>query len=379
MERKVISSAEAVSEAVKRARPSVIPVYPITPQTKISEKLADYVADGELDAHYIRVESEHSAMSAAIGASGTGVRVFTATSSQGLAYMHEPVFAAAGMRVPVVMANANRALSSPINIWNDQQDSISERDSGWIQIYAETGQEAFDTILQAFKISENPEVLIPTMVCIDGFILTHTVDPVEVLSQEEVDTFLPKYTRGYSYLDPEDPMSLGTLADTESYIEIRHELEKAMEHSLEVIEEVGKEFGDLFGRYYGLVEEYKSEDADIILIAMGSICGTIKDVVDKQREEGKKVGLVRIRTYRPFPKEALKNAVKDAKLAVLDKDISLGAGGAVYLDTKATLDNEVYGFVLGLGGRDITPEQIEEIIEKTENPVNDVEWIGLRE
>ena len=174
-------------------------------------------------------------------------------------------------------------------------------------------------------------------------------------------------------------MSLGTLADTESYIEIRHELEKAMEHSLEVIEEVGKEFGDLFGRYYGLVEEYKSEDADIILIAMGSICGTIKDVVDKQREEGKKVGLVRIRTYRPFPKEALKNAVKDAKLAVLDKDISLGAGGAVYLDTKATLDNEVYGFVLGLGGRDITPEHIEEIIEKTENPVNDVEWIGLRE
>lgn len=379
MERKVISSAEAVSEAVKRARPSVIPVYPITPQTKISEKLADYVADGELDAHYIKVESEHSAMSAAIGASGAGVRVFTATSSQGLAYMHEPVFAAAGMRVPIVMANANRALSSPINIWNDQQDSISERDSGWIQIYAETGQEAFDTVLQAFKISENPDVLIPTMVCIDGFILTHTVDPVEVLSQEEVDTFLPKYTRGYSYLDPEDPMSLGTLADTESYIEIRHELEKAMEHSLEVIEEVGKEFGDLFGRYYGLVEEYKSEDADIILIAMGSICGTIKDVVDKQREEGKKVGLVRIRTYRPFPKEALKNAVKDAKLAVLDKDISLGAGGAVYLDTKATLDNEVYGFVLGLGGRDITPEHIEEIIEKTENPVNDVEWIGLRE
>lgn len=379
MERKVISSAEAVSEAVKRARPSVIPVYPITPQTKISEKLADYVADGDLDAHYIKVESEHSAMSAAIGASGAGVRVFTATSSQGLAYMHEPVFAAAGMRVPIVMANANRALSSPINIWNDQQDSISERDSGWIQIYAETGQEAFDTVLQAFKISENPDVLIPTMVCIDGFILTHTVDPVEVLSQEEVDTFLPKYTRGYSYLDPEDPMSLGTLADTESYIEIRHELEEAMEHSLEVIEEVGKEFGDLFGRYYGLIEEYKSEDADIILIAMGSICGTIKDVIDKQREEGKKVGLVRIRTYRPFPKEALKNAVKDAKLAVLDKDISLGAGGAVYLDTKATLDNEVYGFVLGLGGRDITPEHIEEIIEKTENPVNDVEWIGLRE
>ena len=379
MVKKVISSAEAVSEAVKRARPSVIPVYPITPQTKISEKLADYVADGDLDAHYIKVESEHSAMSAAIGASGAGVRVFTATSSQGLAYMHEPVFAAAGMRVPIVMANANRALSAPINIWNDQQDSISERDSGWIQLYAETGQEAFDTILQAYKISENQDILLPTMVCIDGFILTHTVDPVEVLSQEEVDSFLPKYTRGYSYLDPEDPMSLGTLADTESYLEIRHDMEIAMEHSLDVIEEVGKEFGDLFGRYYGLIEEYKSEDADIILIAMGSLCGTIKDVVDKERENGKKVGLVRIRSYRPFPKDALKVAVKDAKLAVIDKDISFGAGGAVYMDVKAALDNETYGFIIGLGGRDITPIDIEEIIEKTENPTKDIEWIGVRE
>ena len=379
MVKKVISSAEAVSEAVKRARPSVIPVYPITPQTKISEKLADYVADGDLDAHYIKVESEHSAMSAAIGASGAGVRVFTATSSQGLAYMHEPVFAAAGMRVPIVMANANRALSAPINIWNDQQDSISERDSGWIQLYAETGQEAFDTILQAYKISENQDILLPTMVCIDGFILTHTVDPVEVLSQEEVDSFLPKYTRGYSYLDPEDPMSLGTLADTESYLEIRHDMEIAMEHSLDVIEEVGKEFGDLFGRYYGLIEEYKSEDADIILIAMGSLCGTIKDVVDKERENGKKVGLVRIRSYRPFPKDALKVAVKDAKLAVIDKDISFGAGGAVYMDVKAALDNETYGFIIGLGGRDITPIDIEEIIEKTDNPTKDIEWIGLRE
>lgn len=174
-------------------------------------------------------------------------------------------------------------------------------------------------------------------------------------------------------------MSLGTLADTESYLEIRHDMEIAMEHSLDVIEEVGKEFGDLFGRYYGLIEEYKSEDADIILIAMGSLCGTIKDVVDKERENGKKVGLVRIRSYRPFPKDALKVAVKDAKLAVIDKDISFGAGGAVYMDVKAALDNETYGFIIGLGGRDITPIDIEEIIEKTENPTKDIEWIGLRE
>lgn len=376
---KVISSAEAVSEAVKKAKPSVIPVYPITPQTKISEKLAEYVANDELDANYIRVESEHSAMSAAIGASATGVRVFTATSSQGLAYMHEPVFAAAGMRLPIVMADANRALSSPINIWNDQQDSISERDAGWIQLYAETGQEAFDTVLQAYKIAENPEVSLPVMVCIDGFILTHTVDPVEVLSQEEVDSFLPKYEITHFSLDPENPMSQGTLADTNYYLELRYALEVAMEKSKEVIEQVGKEYGDMFGRHYGLIEEYKSEDADIILIAMGSICGTIKDVVDDQRAKGNKVGLIRIRSYRPFPKEALQQAVGDATLAVLDKDVSFSAGGAVYTDVKASVDNPTYGYIIGLGGRDITPDDIEEIITKTENPTKDIEWIGLRE
>ena len=376
---KVISSAEAISEAVKRAKPDVIPVYPITPQTKISEKLADYVADGELDAHYIKVESEHSAMSAAIGASGAGVRVFTATSSQGLAYMHEPVFAAAGMRVPIVMADANRALSSPINIWNDQQDSLAERDAGWIQIYAETGQEAFDTTVQAFKIAENKDVLLPVMVCVDGFILTHTVDPVELITQEEVDEFLPPYVPEHSYLDPKDPMSLGTLADPAHYMEIRYDIEKALQNSLSVIEEVGKEYGEKFGRTYGLIEEYKSEDAEIILIAMGSLCDTIKDVIDQRRENGEKIGLVRVRVYRPFPKEALKKAVGDAKLAVIDKDVSFSAGGALYLDTKATVNNDTYNYIVGLGGRDITPTQINEIIDKTKNPVNDVEWIGLKE
>ncbi|MBQ6443467.1 MAG: pyruvate ferredoxin oxidoreductase [Methanosphaera sp.] len=376
---KVISSAEAISEAVKRAKPDVIPVYPITPQTKISEKLADYVADGELDAHYIKVESEHSAMSAAIGASGAGVRVFTATSSQGLAYMHEPVFAAAGMRVPIVMADANRALSSPINIWNDQQDSLSERDAGWIQIYAETGQEAFDTTIQAFKIAENKDVLLPVMVCVDGFILTHTVDPVELITQEDVDEFLPPYVPEHSYLDPKDPMSLGTLADPAHYMEIRYDIEKALQNSLSVIEEVGKEYGEKFGRTYGLIEEYKSEDAEIILIAMGSLCDTIKDVVDERRENGEKVGLIRVRVYRPFPKDALKEAVGDAKLAVIDKDVSFSSGGALYLDTKATVNNDTYNYIVGLGGRDITPKEIDEIIEKTKNPQNDVEWIGLKE
>ena len=210
------------------------------------------------------------------------------------------------------------------------------------------------------------------MVCIDGFILTHTVDPVEILSQEEVDSFLPKYEITHFSLDPENPMSQGTLADTNYYLELRYAIEVAMEKSKEVIEEVGREYGEMFGRTYGLIEEYKSEDADIILIAMGSICGTIKDVIDEQREAGNKVGLIRIRSYRPFPKEALQNAVGDAKLAVLDKDVSFSAGGAVYADVKSSVDNETYGYIIGLGGRDITPEDIEEIITKTENPTKDI-------
>lgn len=376
---KVISTAEAISEAVKLARPQVIPVYPITPQTVISERLADYVANDELKANYIRVESEHSAMSAAIGASATGVRVFTATSSQGLAYMHEVVYAAAGMRMPIVMADANRALSAPINIWNDQQDSISERDAGWIQLYAETGQEALDTIIQAYKISENKNVLLPTMVCVDGFILTHTVDPVDIPAQEDVDDFLPSYKAEHAYLDPKKPMSIGNLADTNYYFEIRHDLEMALEGSLKVIEDVDKEFGEKFGRSYGLIEEYKTDDAEIILLAMGSICGTIKDVIDDVRNKGEKVGLIRVRAFRPFPREAIKKATKDAKLAVIDKNVSLSVGGALYTETKAITENETYGYILGLGGRDITPKDIEEVIEKTKNPTKDVEWIGLRE
>ncbi|HII09431.1 MAG TPA: pyruvate ferredoxin oxidoreductase, partial [Methanosphaera sp.] len=205
------------------------------------------------------------------------------------------------------------------------------------------------------------------------------VDPVELISQEEANEFLPPFTPVNAYLRTEDPMSLGTLADTEHYLEIRYDLEKAINASKDLIDEVGKEFGDKFGRYYGLIEEYKSEDAEIILIAMGSICGTIKDVIDEQREAGKKVGLIRVRSYRPFPKEALKEAVKDAKLAVIDKDISFSVGGALFSDVRSSLTNETYGYIIGLGGRDITPDHIEEIIEKTENPTKDVEWIGLRE
>ncbi|MDR3223337.1 MAG: pyruvate ferredoxin oxidoreductase [Methanobrevibacter sp.] len=380
MIKKVITSNQAVAEAVKLAKPDVIPVYPITPQTTISEYLAQYVADGDIDSEYIRVESEHSALSASVGASGAGVRVFTATSSQGLMLMHEIIFAAAGMRLPIVMANANRAISAPINIWNDQQDSIAQRDSGWIQLYVENAQEALDTTLQAYKIAENEDILLPTMVCLDGFYLTHTVEPAEIPDQDKVDNFLPKYHGKYSFLDPKQPASVGTLADTEHYMEIRYQIEEAMEKAINVIKEVDSQFKNDFGRGYGLIDAYKCEDADIVLIAMGSICTTLRYTIDQYREKGEKIGLLKIKSYRPFPVEEIKEALKNVKkVGVLDKNISFGIGGALYTDIKAKTDIEAYNFIVGLGGRDINPKEVDEIIEKTKNPVKDISWIGLKE
>jgi pyruvate ferredoxin oxidoreductase alpha subunit len=379
---KVISANKAIAEAVKLSKPNVVPVFPITPQTSISEYLAKFVADGELNAEYIRVESEHSAISAAVGASSAGVRTFTATSSQGLALMHEILFIAAGMRNPIVMADANRALSAPLSIWNDQQDSISERDTGWMQFYAENAQEALDFVIQAYKISENKEVLLPSMVCVDGFILTHTVEPVDIPSPEDVDKFLPPYQPEHAYLDPEDPMSLGTFTDPDYYMDARYDMEVAMEGSKNIIREVNKEFEEIFGRKYGFIENYKCEDAEIIMVAMGSICGTIKAVVDNLRQEGEKVGLLKIIAYRPFPKDEIYEAVKNAdRIAVLDKNISFGIGGVLFSEIKAKMDVNASGFILGLGGRDVAPEDIINIVNKTRNSTDSdkINWIGLKE
>lgn len=380
--RKVISANKAIAEAVRLAKPKVVPVYPITPQTSISEYLAQFVADGDLNAEYIMVESEHSAISASVGASGAGVRVFTATSSQGLALMHEILFAAAGLRNPIVMANANRALSAPLSIWNDHQDSISQRDTGWMQIYAENAQEALDSVIQAYKIAEHKDVLLPCMVCVDGFILTHTVEPVDIPSQEEVDGFLPPYKPEHSYLDPEHPMSLGTFTDPNYYMEARHDMEVAMERSKNVISEINKEFAEKFGREHGFVENYMCDDAEVIIIAMGSICGTIKAVIDNLRAQGEKVGLLRVRVFRPFPKDEIYEAIKNAdKIAVLDKNISFGIGGVLFNEIKAKMNVDASGFILGLGGRDVSPEDIIDIIRKTRNSTNsdNINWVGLKE
>ena len=380
MTKEVMTANKAVAEAVKLAKPKVIPVFPITPQTSISEYLAQFVADNEIDAEYIKVESEHSAISAAVGASGAGVRVFTATSSQGLMLMHEILFAAAGMRTPIVMADANRSITAPLSIWSDQQDSIAQRDAGWLHTYVEDAQEALDTTLMAYKISENKDVLLPSMVCLDGFILTHTVEPAEIPFQEDVDKFLPEYKPDHAFLDPLKPMTIGTLADPNYYFEARHDMEVAMEKSKKVIKDTCREFEEIFGRKYDLVENYFCDDAEIVIVAMGSICSTLKEIIDIKRANGEKIGLLKIRVYRPFPKEDIAEAIKNcSKLAILDKNISFGTGGALYIDMKSHFDKETYGFIIGLGGRDVTPDTIDEIIEKTKNPEQDVTWIGLKE
>jgi pyruvate ferredoxin oxidoreductase alpha subunit len=328
-------------------------------ETHIVEHLAELINNGELDATAIDVESEHSAISAAIGVSATGSRVFTATSSQGLALMHEILFIASGMRMPIVMAVANRALSAPINIWNDQQDSISERDAGWIQFYCESTQEAVDTTIQAYKIAEDKNVLLPVMVCIDGFTLSHVYENVDMPEQKQVDSFLPKF-KPVVTLDAKKPMTFGPIGPPDMYMELKQEQQNAILESKAVIKKVQNEFKTKFGRSYDLIEEYKTKDADTILIGMGTLCGTARVAIDEMRKEGKKVGMVKIRCFRPFPEEELVNVCKKAKqIAVVDRDMSYGSKGAVYLEVKDCLnDKKVKNYIMGLGGRDIQIKHI---------------------
>lgn len=379
----IIHGSRAAAEAVKLCDVNVIAAYPITPQTHIVEDLAEMIANGELNAEYVKVESEHSAMSACIGSSATGARTFTATSSQGLALMHEMLFVASGMRLPIVMANANRALSAPLNIWNDQQDSISERDAGWIQLYAETNQEVLDTVIQAFRISEDKDVLLPSMVCLDGYVLTHTIEPVDVPDKSKVRRFLPPYKPSV-YLDPKKPATMGAFAGPDTYTEFRFAQEKAMGNALEVVKKVDREYKKITGRGYGLIESYKTENADIILVTIGSLAGTIKEVVDAHSG---KVGLVRIRALRPLPKAEILQALENARVvSVIEKDVSIGFGeGALFTEIKALLhgagkNTRALGFIAGLGGRDVTPANIEEVIKKSSAGKNTGEttWVGLR-
>jgi pyruvate ferredoxin oxidoreductase alpha subunit len=360
----------AVAEAAKLANADVIAAYPITPQTHIVEHLAELVANGELDAEYIPVESEHSVMSACLGASAVGARTFTATAGQGLELMHEVLYVASSMRLPVVMAVANRALSAPLSVWGDQSDVMAVRDTGWIQLFVENGQEAVDNVLCAFRIGEDPRVLLPVMIHLDGFYLSHVVEPVLFPEQSQVDRFLPLFKHPMP-LHPDRPVTMGAFAPPFIYSEAKKAQEVNLEAAKEVILECWGEFGNLFGRYYSPVEHYHSEDAKVLLLTLGSFSETAMTAVDKMRGEGRVVGVVRLRLWRPFPFAEIRQAVRNAEvLIVLDKAISFGGpGGPVCSEVRSALYGEdkkpkVIGFVGGLGGRDITPAGFEEIINR---------------
>ena len=360
----------AVSEAAKLANVDVVAAYPITPQTHIVEHLAELVANGELDAQYIPVESEHSAMSACLGSSATGARTFTATAGQGLELMHEVLYVASAMRLPIVMAVANRALSAPLSVWGDQSDVMAVRDTGWIQIFVENGQEAVDNILCAFRIGEDPRVLLPVMIHLDGFYLSHMIEPIVFPEQSQVDSFIPLYQYPMP-LHPDRPVTMGAFAPPIIYSETKKAQEINLEAAKEVILQCWDEFGKAFKRSYLPVERYRSEDAKVLLLTVGSFSETAMTAVDRMRGEGRGVGLVRIRLWRPFPFAELRQAVGNAEvLIVLDRALSFGGpGGPVCSEVRSALYGEdrrpkVIGFVGGLGGRDITPAGFEAIVNK---------------
>jgi pyruvate ferredoxin oxidoreductase alpha subunit len=369
--RAFISGNEAIAAGVRLARPHVIAAYPITPQTTVIERLAEMVADGNLAAEYLHVESEHSALSACIGASAVGARTFTASSSQGLLYMVECMHYASGGRFPVVMMNANRSVALPWNIYGDQRDSLSLLDSGWIQAYAEDAQESLDLVVQAFAIAEHPEVLTPVMVNLDGFVLTHTYELVNVPDQVDVDAFLPPF-QTTNKMDPERPMSLGFTAGPQHNQAFKQLQHLSMLSAGRVIRETEERFGQLFGRNYpGLVDAFLCEDAEYVIVTLGSVAGTVRPVVDRLRSMGERVGLLRIRYMRPFPELEIRDALAGTKaVGVLEKDISFGYEGTVFTNVNSALTRagakppRLLNFIGGLGGKDISVTDIEALFSR---------------
>lgn len=374
MVKKILEGSHAIAEAIRLCAPKVIAAYPITPQTHIVERIAEMVANGLIDAEYLNVESEHSAMAACIGAQATGVRTFTATCGQGLALMWELLYIASGMRLPIVMVVANRALSSPLNIWGDWSDAIGTRDSGWIQLYCKNAQEALDTTIQAYRIAE--DVMLPVMVCIDGFYISHTLEPVDV--PKSVKGFLDDYKPKLE-LNPEKPISQGEYATPEYYQEFKEIQNKAMEESKNTIKKINDEFAKIFGRKYGngLIETYNMDKAKYAIITMGSVAGTIKHVLDN--EKIKDIGLVRIRSFRPFPIEDLKKVLNDIdSIGVLEKDISFGIGGTLFVETRSIIKKPISDFIAGLGGRDITIENIKTAFDFIRKKDEKIHWLGSK-
>ena len=362
----------AVAEAVALCRPEVICAYPISPQTHIVENLSRLVKSGELTpCEFVNVESEFAAMSVAIGASATGTRAYTATASQGLLYMTEALYNASGLGLPIVMTLANRAIGAPINIWNDHSDSMSQRDSGWIQLYAETNQEALDLHIQAFRLAE--ELSTPVMVCMDGFILTHAVERVEMPTQEQVDAFLPPF-QPRQLLDPDEPITIGAMVGPEAFMEVKYLAHAKQMQALELIPQIAEDFKEAFGRDSGgLIRSYRSEDAETIVVALGSVLGTIKDTVDELREQGVRIGVLGITSFRPFPLQAVREALAGAeRVVVLEKALAVGIGGIVSMDVHAALASihregggqppHARTVIAGLGGRPITKASLHALL-----------------
>ncbi len=383
MSKHFLSGNDAFAYGIRLARPKVISAYPITPQTIVVERLSEMVEDKSLDSQFIHVESEHSAMSCAMGASSVGARTFTATSSQGLLYMAECLTYASGGRFPIVMMNANRSTALPWNIYGDQRDSLSLLDSGWIQAYAENAQEALDLALLSYYVAEHKEVQTPFMANLDGFVLTHTYEVVDVPTQEQADEFLPPYETD-NKMDLQNPRNLAFSAGPATNTAFKYKEHNGLLNAKKIISEAETRFNEIFGRQYtGLIEKYKSDDADYIIITLGSISGLVKQTVDELREQGEKVGLVRIRYMRPFPNEEISQAVQNTKTAaVLEKDISFGNEGTVYTNVNSALKKfgvevPVSNYIGGLGGRNISEVEIKTIFSSLKTNPSGVNFLGI--
>ncbi len=372
------------AKAAVMARPDVVAAYPITPQTTTVEGIADYVASGEYKGNYICVESEHSAMSACIGASEAGSRTFTATSSHGLFLMHEMLHWAALARLPIVMCNINRVAGPGWNIWTDENDSISQRDTGWIQFYCSSNQEIFDTVIQSFKLAEDKKVVLPVMINYNAFILSHTSMPAEIPTQKQIDDYLPEFKAKWK-LDTDNPVTHGNIIGTQDYEKIRMAMQEAQMNAKELIPKIALDWKKKFGTYHGgLIEKYKCDDAEHILISMGAIGAESKAAIDELRQKGEKIGLARLRTFRPFPTEEIIKLGKQADLTVIDRNISIGSTGAVYNEIKSALydkvDTKVNGFIAGLGGKDVPYTDIIKMCEKSiKGKAKDQIWYGFKD
>ncbi|HXL03538.1 MAG TPA: pyruvate ferredoxin oxidoreductase [Bacillota bacterium] len=391
--RVAITGNEAVAEAMRQINPDVVAAYPITPQTEIVQFFADFVSDGKVDTEFVTVESEHSAMSATVGASAAGARAMTATSSQGLALMWEVLYIASGLRLPIVAPVVNRALSAPINIHCDHSDTMGARDSGWIQIYSEDAQEAYDNLIQAVRIAEHPDVLLPTMVTMDGFIVSHGMGNAKLLNDDVVKKFVGEYEPEHYLLDVENPITVGALDFSDWYFEHRRQLADAHTKVKDVVLQVAKEFKEISGREYNLFDAYRLDDAEVAIVVINSAAGTAKTVVDELREKGLKVGLLKIRLFRPFPHKEIAEALSGKKaVAVLDRADSLSLmGGPLYIDLRAAMYDspgprvKMVNYIYGLGGRDINMEQIAGVyddlmeIAKTGEITQPVTYLGVRE